>query len=205
MIPAMLDAHFSLLNYAFYSKNYHPIIIENEEGITDIGLKYVNNEMCYPAILNKKEEKIMLKNERKIVDILIKYSDYLFVLAITILSIYIRNRLLPIVSGDANYFLLPWYEEIKNSGGLDALSKQTGDYCILYQTLIALFTYLPLKPLVTYKVISCIFDYLLALACVMVIRELTENRLYMIWTFVLVVCSPIVIFNSSAWAQCDSI
>ena len=31
MIPAMLDAHFSLLNYAFYSKNYHPIIIENEE------------------------------------------------------------------------------------------------------------------------------------------------------------------------------
>ena len=70
MIPAMLDAHFSLLNYAFYSKNYHPIIIENEEGITDIGLKYVNNEMCYPAILNKKEEKIMLKNERKIVDIL---------------------------------------------------------------------------------------------------------------------------------------
>lgn len=91
MIPAMLDAHFSLLNYAFYSKNYHPIIIENEEGITDIGLKYVNNEMCYPAILNKKEEKIMLKNERKIVDILIKYSDYLFVLAITILSIYIRN------------------------------------------------------------------------------------------------------------------
>ena len=205
MIPAMLDAHFSLLNYAFYSKNYHPIIIENEEGITDIGLKYVNNEMCYPAILNKKEEKIMLKNERKIVDILIKYSDYLFVLAITILSIYIRNRVLPIVSGDANYFLLPWYEEIKNSGGLDALSKQTGDYCILYQTLIALFTYLPLKPLVTYKVISCIFDYLLALACVMVIRELTENRLYMIWTFVLVVCSPIVIFNSSAWAQCDSI
>ena len=61
MIPAMLDAHFSLLNYAFYSKNYHPIIIENEEGITDIGLKYVNNEMCYPAILNKKEEK-MRKN-----------------------------------------------------------------------------------------------------------------------------------------------
>lgn len=31
----------------------------------------------------------MLKNERKIVDILIKYSDYLFVLAITILSIFI--------------------------------------------------------------------------------------------------------------------
>ena len=52
LIPAMLDAHFPLLKYAFYSKNYHPIILENEENITDIGLKYVNNDMCYPAILN---------------------------------------------------------------------------------------------------------------------------------------------------------
>ena len=64
MIPAMLDAHFSLLNYAFYSKNYHPIIIENEEGITDIGLKYVNNEMCYPAILNKKRKNYVKKRTK---------------------------------------------------------------------------------------------------------------------------------------------
>ncbi len=52
LIPAMLDAHFPLLKYAFYSQEYHPVILENEEGITDIGLKYVNNDMCYPAILN---------------------------------------------------------------------------------------------------------------------------------------------------------
>lgn len=52
LIPAMLDAHFPLLQYAFYSKNYHPVILDNEENITDIGLKYVNNDMCYPAILN---------------------------------------------------------------------------------------------------------------------------------------------------------
>ena len=52
LIPAMLDAHFPLLKYAFFSKNYHPVVLENEENITDIGLKYVNNDMCYPAILN---------------------------------------------------------------------------------------------------------------------------------------------------------
>lgn len=52
LVPAMLDAHFPFLKYAFYSKNYHPIILENEEGVTDTGLKYVNNDMCYPAILN---------------------------------------------------------------------------------------------------------------------------------------------------------
>lgn len=52
LIPAMLDAHFPLLKYAFYSRNYHPVILTNEEEITDTGLRYVNHDMCYPAILN---------------------------------------------------------------------------------------------------------------------------------------------------------
>lgn len=52
LVPAMLDAHFPLLQYAFYSKNYHPVILENEEGVVDAGLRYVNNDMCYPSILN---------------------------------------------------------------------------------------------------------------------------------------------------------
>ena len=52
LIPAMLDAHFPLIKYAFYSKEYHPVILSNEEHITDVGLKYVNNDMCYPIVLN---------------------------------------------------------------------------------------------------------------------------------------------------------
>lgn len=52
LIPAMLDAHFPLLRFAFYSKDYHPIILKNEEGIDQVGLRYVNNDMCYPAIRN---------------------------------------------------------------------------------------------------------------------------------------------------------
>jgi len=52
LIPAMLDAHFPLMKYAFYSRQYRPIILENEDGITDEGLQYINNDMCYPCILN---------------------------------------------------------------------------------------------------------------------------------------------------------
>lgn len=52
LIPAMLDAHFPLIKYAFYSKDYHPVILENEDSITDVGLRYVNNDMCYPIVLN---------------------------------------------------------------------------------------------------------------------------------------------------------
>lgn len=52
LIPSMLDQHYPVLKYCFYSKNYFPVILENEDGVTDVGLKYVNNDMCYPSILN---------------------------------------------------------------------------------------------------------------------------------------------------------
>lgn len=52
LVPAMLDDHFPLLQYALYSKDLRPVILSNEEGITELGLKYVNNDMCYPCILN---------------------------------------------------------------------------------------------------------------------------------------------------------
>ena len=51
LIPAMLDAHFPLLKYAFYSKKYRPVVLEESEGITNLGLKYTHNDLCYPAIL----------------------------------------------------------------------------------------------------------------------------------------------------------
>ena len=52
LIPAMLDAHFPLLRYAFFSRNYHPVILDNEKNVKEEGLHYVNNDMCYPSILN---------------------------------------------------------------------------------------------------------------------------------------------------------
>ncbi len=47
-VPAMLDMHFPLLKYAFFSKNYYPVVMDDEHDITNIGLKYINHDMCYP-------------------------------------------------------------------------------------------------------------------------------------------------------------
>lgn len=51
LIPALLDAHFPLLKYAFYSEEYRPIILEETEGITQIAYTYTQNALCYPVIL----------------------------------------------------------------------------------------------------------------------------------------------------------
>lgn len=50
LIPAMLDFHFPLLKYAFQSKHYQPVILE-EENVAHMGLKYLHNDLCYPVIL----------------------------------------------------------------------------------------------------------------------------------------------------------
>ena len=52
LIPAMLDVHFPLMRFAFFSPKYRPVILENEADITETGLRYVHNDMCYPCILN---------------------------------------------------------------------------------------------------------------------------------------------------------
>ncbi len=51
LIPAMLDMHFPLLKFAFYSKKYYPVVLDVEERVTNVGLKYTHNDLCYPAIL----------------------------------------------------------------------------------------------------------------------------------------------------------
>ena len=51
LLPATLDDHFPLLKYMFWSKEYRVEILDNTEGIIDVGLRYANNDMCYPFII----------------------------------------------------------------------------------------------------------------------------------------------------------
>ena len=69
---------------------------------------------------------------------------------ITLVALFMRFMSRDILSFDMTIYLLPWFEHIKSTGGLTALNQQVGDYGLLYQTIIALFTYLskPLFPLV---------------------------------------------------------
>ena len=122
-------------------------------------------------------------------------------------GIIIRIALRDLHSGDTDLFLLPWYDEIKTGGGFAALDHQVGDYNILYQTIIAMFTYLPIRPLYAYKLFSCIFDLFLAVLCARLVYELSDNNkgLGSLAAFGLVFLSPIVFIDSSWWAQCDAI
>lgn len=125
---------------------------------------------------------------------------------IAVLGVLIRTSFRDYLSADAKTYLIPWYYEIKNGGGIKSLSHQVGNYNLIYQFFIALFTYCPFNPLTIYKMFSCVFDVALAILGGIYTKNIWKNgkwKEYM--TFVCIFVSPIVMFNSSLWGQCDSI
>lgn len=52
LIPSMLDIHFALFENALNSCGYKTEILKNKgEEIASVGLRYVHNDTCYPALL----------------------------------------------------------------------------------------------------------------------------------------------------------
>ena len=142
--------------------------------------------------------------DEKITSWIDKYCQAIVFALLLFISFLIRFLLRDGISGDAQSKLICWYEEIRSNGGLRALSAQVGDYNMFYQFILALVTYLPIQPIYAIKLSSIVFDYLLAFAADLFVRELTENREYGRWAFLIVVLSPLVFINSAWWAQCDA-
>ena len=143
----------------------------------------------------------MTKLEKRIVDFIMDHMILIAFLLVSVFGVLARLPMRDFVSDDAFYCLLPWYEEIRSNG----LKAAVGNYNFCYQFLIYLLTMLPIDPLHAYKLLSCLFDYLLAGACAVVVYSCTEKKQYSLFVYCAVLFSPAVIINSALWAQCDSI
>ena len=149
----------------------------------------------------------MFKTEKRLLEWIHKHIFILSLVGVTALSLCIRWGLRDFVSPDSESFLLYWYDLLKEAGGLRGLNQQVGNYNMLYQFLIAVMTYLPIEPLYAYKLLSVIFDYLMAVGVAILVYELTtrNQREKAGLAYMAVILFPCVFLNSSAWAQCDSI
>lgn len=151
----------------------------------------------------------MLKFEKKLIYKIVESRKYLFYLAVFILGTYVRMAGRDFVSGDMKVFLIPWFKELSNYGGISGLRYQVGNYNLLYQTLITLLTYIDIKGMYLYKLLSCVFDYLLAYSVALLVCRLKRVDWKKDYLFELTFCAilflPPVVLNSSVWGQCDSI
>ena len=148
----------------------------------------------------------MTKAESKVIDFIKKHILLFLLIAVTIIAIFLRVCGMDFQSDDFNSFLNSWWSIIKLND-FTGLATQVGNYNIPYQVIIYLMTLLPLNALYAYKIVSIIFDFVLAISTAMLVYSFAKNnrRLKAILTYSAVLLSTTVIFNSSFWAQCDSI
>lgn len=122
-----------------------------------------------------------------------------------ILSLAIRHVFFGFTSGDYDSFLNPWHIFIKTNGGFVALKHHFADYNMPYLYLLALTTYLPVKSIIGIKLISVVFDYVLAGATFFTILKATSSRIKATSAFFAILFAPTVILNGALWGQCDVI
>ena len=132
------------------------------------------------------------------------FSQHSF-LFITIVSFFLRMVFFAWPSGDYIDYLHPWFEQIKQNGGIDAIGEPIGNYMVSYIYILALLTYLPLPDIVSIKIVSCIGDIILAFYCMKLSFCISHDCIISKIVYVAIIYSPLVILNSSAWAQCDSL
>ena len=149
----------------------------------------------------------MYAREEKVVNAILKYRNFIFLILVSVIALIMRLKLFSFQSYDFRIFLLPWYETIEKLGGIKALDTQVGNYGITYQTLIALFTYLPFKPIVMYKFLSVCFDYVLAVGSALLVQALynSQSKSLFLLVYSVILFVPTVVMNSGLWGQCDSI
>lgn len=120
------------------------------------------------------------------------------------LAFLLRIPMLPHETADYQTFLLPWVDFFKSTG-FAGLAASVGNYNPPYLYFLALFSYFDIPPLYPIKLLSMLFDVLLAWAVLKLVSLYTENMRLRLVSFFAVLLLPTVVLNGAYWAQCDSI
>ena len=132
-------------------------------------------------------------------------EDSIFLVLCTALAMMMRVYLFPIESGDYLQFLHPWYETLKENGGLLAIGMDVGDYMPPYFYLLALLTYLPIRDIFAIKALSSLADIVLAVFAANLVDFERKSRVKWTAAYCTVLFLPSVFLNSGVWGQCDAI
>ena len=98
------------------------------------------------------------------------------VIVISVIGMAFRWTGISFEGVDYTTCLLPWYEELKEIGSLHGLAVYNGSYNIPYVTLLYFLTWIPVKPIISIKMLSITFDYLLALLVMLIARDVLDEE-----------------------------
>ncbi len=123
------------------------------------------------------------------------------------LGILIKIFLLPRIAenGDYESFLQKWIYFIETHGYFNALKYDFSNYAPAYQYILVIIAKLGINSLYGIKMVSIIFEYLIAFFIGSLLYEKTGKSYLKLAAFAIFPLLPTVLINSSYWAQCDSV
>ena len=137
---------------------------------------------------------------------LLKYSRFFLTALLCIAAAFVLRALcMNHVTLDYEDFLSVWVDFFRKNGGFAALSRSIGNYNVPYLYFLALFSYSDTSALYLIKLLSILFDVLLAWAAMKLVGTATKSSVRKLFVFLAVLLLPTVILNSAYWGQCDSI
>lgn len=123
----------------------------------------------------------------------------------TIISAYFRITCIDYTFSDYTMFLSPWIDTIRQNGYMSALAGDFYNYTPLYMYVLTLIAKLDANPLYAIKIVSFLFEYLLAFY-IGRIAYLNTKKEWTLWLpFAIVPLVPSFFLNSTLMSQCDAI
>ena len=123
------------------------------------------------------------------------------------LALALRASAFDMETGDYRDFLVRWIDYYRQNGGFRAF-REPPPYCnyhVPYLYFLAFFSYLPFRDLYLIKLLSVLFDILMAWAAAKLTGCVTRSRGLRLACFFAVLFWPTVFLNGAVWGQCDSI
>ena len=106
---------------------------------------------------------------------------------------------------DYQNFLTRWVKLLGEQGGFAGLRWNIGNYNVPYLYFLALFSYSSIRDLYLIKLLSVLFDVILAWGIMRLVRCYISKPAKVLAAFFVTLFLPTVVLNGAYWAQCDSI
>ncbi|MDR1802161.1 MAG: hypothetical protein LBQ94_01015 [Treponema sp.] len=127
-------------------------------------------------------------------------------LAVTLIAIVIRLPGLQFLTVDYEYGIKPWISHLASNSHLLGINSIHSMYTPFYLFILGFISFLPDSLwLISVKFVSCLFDFFLAIICGKIVFSVSDRRERALVAYSAILLCPTVFFNSSIWAQSDSI
>jgi len=121
-----------------------------------------------------------------------------------LLAIGLRVSFFKLETADYTVFLSPWYDHLQQNG-FQGFRVDFANYNLPYLYLLYVAAAVGVPKLLAIKLISLVFDFVLAYAVHRVVRHFRPEGYAALLAATSVLFLPAVFLNSAAWGQCDAI